>query len=302
MAKNDNLTDFLTDIANAIRSKKGTNAKINPQNFSSEISSIETEVSDVSGGYTGHADVEGLKSIGWTDEDINYYQRFGVNWNEEDDDLHKVSDANKALRNITISDAVNHVEDLIYLPKIDLGSIKTLNGVFRGCHNLVAIPHLDTSQITNMGNMFRDCYSLVTIPLLNTESVTSMTYMFANCYSLTHVPLLITQSVTSITYMFNNCYSLTNIESLFIGNITSTTSMFNECRTLKNIHLTGLSKSIQFEDSNLLSKYSLMNLIINEYSTLEITIKLAPYAYERLANDSDILELLSSHPNISIAQ
>jgi hypothetical protein len=64
----------------------------------------------------------------------------------------------------------------------------------------------------------------------------------------------------------------------------------------------GLPKAIQFEDSNLLSKYSLMDLIINEYSTSAITIKLAPYAYERLANDSDILALLSSHPNISIAQ
>ena len=42
MAKNNNLTDFLTDVANAIRTKKGTTAKINPQNFSSEISSIET--------------------------------------------------------------------------------------------------------------------------------------------------------------------------------------------------------------------------------------------------------------------
>ena len=37
MAKNNNLTDFLTDVANAIRAKKGTTAKINPQNFSSEI-------------------------------------------------------------------------------------------------------------------------------------------------------------------------------------------------------------------------------------------------------------------------
>lgn len=42
MAKNNNLTDFLTDIATAIRTKKGTSALINPQDFSSEIASIET--------------------------------------------------------------------------------------------------------------------------------------------------------------------------------------------------------------------------------------------------------------------
>ena len=36
--------------------------------------------------WTGHADAEGLKAIGWTDEDIAYYQENGVNWNEEDDE------------------------------------------------------------------------------------------------------------------------------------------------------------------------------------------------------------------------
>lgn len=42
MAKNNNLTDFLTDVADAIRKKKGTASKINPQDFSAEIKSIET--------------------------------------------------------------------------------------------------------------------------------------------------------------------------------------------------------------------------------------------------------------------
>lgn len=42
MAKNDNLTDFLTDVANAIREKKGTSNLINPQDFSNEIKGIVT--------------------------------------------------------------------------------------------------------------------------------------------------------------------------------------------------------------------------------------------------------------------
>lgn len=44
MAKNNNLTDFLTGVANAIRAKKGSSSTINPQNFESEIAGIETGV------------------------------------------------------------------------------------------------------------------------------------------------------------------------------------------------------------------------------------------------------------------
>lgn len=45
MSKQDNLTDFLTDVAEAIREKKGTTEKINPQNFSEEIKNLPSEAS-----------------------------------------------------------------------------------------------------------------------------------------------------------------------------------------------------------------------------------------------------------------
>lgn len=41
MAKDDNLGDYLTDIADAIRAKKGTSEPINAQDFASEIASIQ---------------------------------------------------------------------------------------------------------------------------------------------------------------------------------------------------------------------------------------------------------------------
>ena len=59
MAKNDNLGDFLTDIANAIREKKGTVGSINAQNFASEIASIET-----GGGEGGDTPTSGMPVIG----------------------------------------------------------------------------------------------------------------------------------------------------------------------------------------------------------------------------------------------
>lgn len=50
MAKENNLKDFLTDVADAIREKKGTTDLINPQDFSAEIASIETGGGGESGG------------------------------------------------------------------------------------------------------------------------------------------------------------------------------------------------------------------------------------------------------------
>lgn len=44
MAKNNNLQDFIEDIADAIRKKKGVDYKINPQNFSNEIADIKIAV------------------------------------------------------------------------------------------------------------------------------------------------------------------------------------------------------------------------------------------------------------------
>ena len=42
MAKTDNLSDFLTDVANSIRTKTGTTEQINAQDFSDKILSIQT--------------------------------------------------------------------------------------------------------------------------------------------------------------------------------------------------------------------------------------------------------------------
>lgn len=73
MAKNDNLKDFLTDLADAIREKKGTSNPINPQDFTSEIASIET-------GGGGEATVV-------TSKDVNFYDYDGTllhsyTWNQ----------------------------------------------------------------------------------------------------------------------------------------------------------------------------------------------------------------------------
>ena len=87
MAKNNNLTDFLTDVANAIREKDGSTGTINPQDFSDKIKAIQTGVDTSDGniepttvlkGYKGYAKgvaVNGaIETYDGTVEDVSQYQ------------------------------------------------------------------------------------------------------------------------------------------------------------------------------------------------------------------------------------
>ena len=229
--------------------------------------------------WTGHADAEGLRAIGWTEEDIAYYQENGVNWNEEDDQYHLVSDDNKALYGVlTASNISSYKDRIVYLPKIDTSAKTSINYMFQNCYSLVSIPQLDTQNVTDMSGMFSGCYSLVSIPQLDTQNVRNMYQMFQNCYSLVSIPQLDTQNVTSMSQMFYNCFSLATAN-------------------LKNVKL-----AYDLSNTTKLNKESLLYLINNEAATSAITIKLASYAYTRLAEDVDVVAALANHPNISISK
>ena len=277
--------------------------------------------------WTGHADAEGLKAIGWTDEDIAYYQENGVNWNEEEDEWHKVTEDNKALYGVlTASNISTYKDRIVYLPKIDLNelmnsfeifaychsltaipmldtsNLTNLGGMFQNCHSLTTIPQLDTSKVMNMGGMFQNCHSLTTIPMLDTSNVKTPNKMFYNCYSLTTIPRLDTSSITTMYQMFYNCHSLTTIPMLDTNSVSDVGSAFYKCYSLTTANLKGVAGAYELNNSALLSKESLLYLINNEAATSAITIKLASYAYDKWATDPDIVAALANHPNISLAK
>ena len=192
--------------------------------------------------YTGHADAEGLKAIGWTDEDIQYYQENGVNWNEEDDEYHKVPQENIDLHGILNENNIKTYKDsIVYLPKIEITKTDC-SSMFRDCYSLVSIPLLDTSNVTDMYDMFGFCYSLTSIPLLDTSKVTDMGNMFYYCYSLVSIPLLNTSKVTDMGNMFYYCYSLVSIPLLNTSNVTDMSGMFYSCYSLVTIPQLDTSK------------------------------------------------------------
>lgn len=230
MAKNNNLKDFLTDVADAIREKKGTTELINPQDFASEIASIE---SGGGNGWTGHADAEGLRAIGWTEEDIAYYQENGVDWNEEDDHLHLVSDDNKALYGVlTANNIASYRDRIVYLPKIDISNKTSAQDLLRWCYFLIAIPSLDFSNITSLQSTFEDCVSLTSIAPLNIPKEVKLYRTFYQCTSLRKVELNI-DSCTEASYAFYRCSSLLSVVSDSTVPCTAMANIFNHCGSLQ---------------------------------------------------------------------
>lgn len=312
--------------------ENGTTEVVADNGFLSKVS-VNVNVTTSGGGggntpsapkWTGHADAEGLRAIGWTDEDIAYYQENGVNWNAEDDEYHKVTDDNKALYGVLTANNISTYKDrIVYLPKIDISGRTSVNALFDGCRALIAIPKLDTSNLEDMSYLFSDCSALSTIPLLDCSKVTDMNQMFSNCSSLVNIPKFDISSLSSCGKMFMGCSSLV---SMPLEGLSIQTNLFKECYSLRIIQNIDASKtgtytqvflgnyslcyvniknvrvSLDLSYSSLFSKDSLLYLINNEAATSAITIKLASYAYTRLAEDVDIVAALANHPNISISK
>lgn len=204
--KLNKILDSKAKIKAAIEAKGVSDVGDVLANYPDKIASIQS--GGGSSGFTGHADVEGLKAIGWTDEDIEYYQTHGVNWNEEDDIYHKVPQDNINLYGVLTIDNIQTYKDrIVYCPKID------------------------TSGRANLSKLFKDCISLISVPMIDTSSATDMSYMFAGCCSLIYVPQFDTSSVIDTDYMFTNCVSMqfANISKLNISlNITSSSLFAKE--------------------------------------------------------------------------
>ena len=313
----ETIVELLTDVADAIREKKGTSESINAQSFAEEIRTIES-----GNGWTGHADVEGLKAIGWDDEDIAYYQKYGVNWNEEDDMYHKVTDDNKALYGVlTASNIQTYRDRIVYLPKIDMSQATNLDRKFQYCYAMVAMPIMNIPKVTSLRSTFYNCTSLTCLSIKDTSNVTDIAYMLDYCYSLVMLSPMNFENVTSMTDAFNGCNSLTHMFSFNFSKVTNmqgfgcrsvvviddidalsaTSFTLQYCSSLRYVNIRNLSTSLSLIASALLSKDSLLYMIENESATEAITITLHSYAYQRLAEDTDSIEALNNHPLVSLA-
>lgn len=247
MAITDKLNELVIqrdNLANNLNAK-GVNASTD-ETLSTLVPKVLDIKADSGGGgntplFTGSYDIEGLKQIGWTDEEIEYYNTYGVRWNESENYALKLTetelkgDNSRTTRFIPKNSTLRNFEDYSYLfaiPQLDTSKVTNMNYMFSGCYYLLAIPPLDTSKVTTMLRAFYRCESLLTIPQLDTSSVTHMGSMFYNCTGLTTIPQLDTSKVTNMNSMFYGCNKLLAIPQLNTSKVTNMSDMFDGCSKL----------------------------------------------------------------------
>ena len=280
MAKTDNLSDFLTDVANSIRTKTGTTEQINAQDFSAKILGLK-----------------GMQS--WINtKGTSAYLMAGYEGTTFDDSV-LAPDDTKDITNM--NNMFYSCKQLTTIPLINTSNATTMASMFSGCSALTSVPLLNTSKVTNMNYMFADCTNLTSIPQLDVSNVTNMNYMFIrsriesvpsldtskvttmsgmfkDCNFLRSAPMLNTSNVTSMYHMFSGCNNLTTVPAYDVSNVGGPGSagfagMFYECYKLKSISMTNIGADLDIHHSTKFERSDLL-VILNNLKTVTSTTTL----------------------------
>lgn len=210
MARTDTLGNFLTDVADAIRTKKGTTEAIVASDFDTEISNLPSG--------TGEAPAIGMTIDKWSTngqaEEITIYGMTEIPAYYLGARASTVSQNNSInmVKKITIPDDVTQIGDTAFggkrwLTTINLPETITSIGSYAFYQNMALELSSLPSSVTKLGTYtFADCtkLSFETLP----DGITEIpNYCFSGCTAIT--PKSLPAGLTSLgSYAFNNCKNL----------------------------------------------------------------------------------------------
>lgn len=207
MASEKNLNAVFTDIANAIREKKGTVDQMQPINMAFEIANLP------SGGNT-------LKTL--LDAKGSSARLFYGYSGTSVEGLILYSDTSNAT---DMSYMFYECYHLTSIPRLDTSKVTKMEAMFESCRVLKTIPQLDTSKVTSMSQIFRFCNRLETIPQLDVSNVENFYEAFRNCSYLK------TFLMTGMKANFDISYS-TKFEESDLVTILNNLATVTETKTL----------------------------------------------------------------------
>ena len=276
MARTDNLSNFCTDIADAIRSKTGKTGTIKASNFDTEIKNItstsptgtvtltenNTLYSVSNYQYAKTAIPTPTETINITSNgtfDVSNYGTANVNVEGSSSDSKYDDYMKKRTNNYTdftgLFAKYNSTE--VDLSDLDTSKGKSFHETFNHCETLKAITDLNIgSACTDMYGTFQNCDALQKIETIkDTSNVTLFSYCFYYCRNLLELPAMNMSSASGIYYMIYNCISLINLGGFVnLGKAFKTTESTNA-----SFYTLDLSRSTS------LTKQSLLNVINNLY-------------------------------------
>lgn len=224
--------------------------------------------------FTGHYDRQGLKQIGWSDEEIDYYQQYWVQWDSENDYIFKLTSdellgndtsTTRFIPKNTTKKSFRSYSSLLAIPLIDFSNITSFNSIFSGCLSLIAIPLINTSKGTNFNSTFSSCKSLKKVPLLNTSNAKNMGSMFDGCVILEEIPQFNTSKVQNFQNIFWSCPSLKTIPKM---DFSSATNILSFCSSVSLTDLGGLENLGQAYDISKSANYSSYRLDLSNCTKL----------------------------------
>lgn len=204
---------------------------------------VQTEGGDIV--YTGSYDREGLKQIGYTDEEIDYFNKYGVTWNEEDNNLYKLTDKELAgdtssnTRFLPANTTKTNFQNMKYLMVVPFKVTSNLpqapTYLFADCYNLRCIPPLNLTKTTNFSHWFDNCTYLTTIPEIYKSNGMYIEYMPYNCSNLKKSPIKENTKIRGGSDLFHGCSNLTTIPKLDYSGAVNLSSFCYGCNNLREI-------------------------------------------------------------------
>jgi hypothetical protein len=223
MARIDNLTNFLTDVATAIKDKTGKADTITPANFDTEIASIQS-----GGGDTTREDglIDG--TLTELSNDRITKVRDGLFYKGE-------YSSNTKLKSVNLPNAKEVCSKAFYkctaLTTVNLPNVTTIwDSTFYECSS---ITNLNIPKLTTIQGMsgFESCSNITNLDLPNLSGISSKTFCY--CSKLVSVDFPKVQTVAMNA--FQGCIALTTVNLPLVTEIG--TYAFSSCSNLGKVIL-----------------------------------------------------------------
>lgn len=206
MARTNNLTNFLTDVATAIKTKTGDSTLIPASQFDTKILGIQTGHLDNTEYQEANDDLDDILE-GSTPTKI-----YPPDWSE----IGYENTPQDILDGFNVAKEIKDNWDNTTTNMLDM---------FKNRKDIFIFPMIDTSNVTNMNSVFYSS-SINIVPVLETKNVTGFYDTFGYCNQLEP------NSLNNIMQMCINATSYTRKKTLKYIGLSSTQA--ETCQTLSN--------------------------------------------------------------------